>query len=103
MNPTTFGKIMGFANLVLALVFMGWPAGVLANHVNWWTGKTEPKGRLEQVNEEIAGPARSRDATLARWHSLYGTLDRAERQRQPRAAWYTEQLTLMRKGQWNNQ
>jgi hypothetical protein len=101
---TTFGKVLVFANLVLALVFTGWAVGVVANHVDWVTppGKSDRKGRLETLNEEIAKLARSRDATLARWRGLHTTLDRAEKQRKPRADWYEEQRVLMRTGQRGN-
>jgi hypothetical protein len=102
---TKLGKFLVFANLVLALCFLGLGIGVTTNRVDWpGTMKSGPAGEIKagiaQKDEEIKKLQTAASQALGRWAPLLPELVSLEKEQPMRQAWYKDQLSILQTGKF---
>jgi len=102
-SKTKLGKILVFANLVLALCFLGIGIGVTTNRVDWpGTMKTGPAGEIKagiaQKSEEITKLQQAASQALGRWVPTLPELLKLEKDQPQKEKWYRDQLSILQTG-----
>jgi hypothetical protein len=102
MNMTKTGKILTYANLILALVFLSWAIALYANAVPWNTPPAgdgaRVQGQVDQLKEKIAAANRARDAANYRWADATAEQQALEKQRPQLQALYANRIKAARRG-----
>jgi hypothetical protein len=100
---TKLGKILLFANLVLALFFLSLGIGVSTNRVDWpGTMKTGPasevKAGIEFKKQEIDRLQKAASQALGRWSAAMPDLVKVEQEKPAKQKWYDDQLSILQTG-----
>ncbi len=100
---TKLGKYLVFANLVLAVCFLGLGIGVTTNRFDWpGTMKSGPSGEIKagiaQKSEEITKLQQAASQALGRWTPALPELVNLEKEQPDRQKWYKDQLSILRTG-----
>jgi len=100
---TLLGKILVFANLVLALFFLALGIGIATNRIDWpGTMKTGPaaevKAGIAGKQEEIKTYQQAASQALGRYALAMPELLKAEKERPERQQWYADQLIILQTG-----
>jgi hypothetical protein len=100
---TLLGKILVFANLVLALFFLALGIGIVTNRVDWpGTMKTGPasemKAGIALKSEEIKNWQQNASLALGRYALATPELLKAEKERPEKQQWYADQLSILQTG-----
>ena len=100
---TLLGKILVFANLVLALFFLALGIGLATNRVDWpGTMKTGPaaemKAGIALKSEEIKNWQQAASVALGRYALAMPELLKVEKERPERQQWFADQLGILRTG-----
>ncbi len=100
---TKLGKFLLFANLVLALFFLGLGIGVSTNRVDWpGTMKTGPasevKAGIEFKKQEIDRLQKAASQALGRWAVAMPDLLKVEQEKPAKQKWYDDQISILQTG-----
>jgi hypothetical protein len=99
---TKTGKILTYANLVLALVFASWAIGLYANAVPWKTptsdGGVPVQGLIEQLKDQITSATAARTAADNRWADATNDVKALEKQRPQFQTLYANRMKAARRG-----
>ncbi|HEV2947186.1 MAG TPA: hypothetical protein VGX70_07405 [Gemmataceae bacterium] len=100
---TLLGKILVFANLVLALFFLALGIGIITNRVDWpGTMKSGPasevKAGIALKSEEIKNWQQNASLALGRYALAMPELLKAEKERPEKQQWYADQLSILQTG-----
>ena len=103
---TAFAKMLVFMQFIFGVVFATWVIMLFALRIDWAPGKTlagepipERQGRIKELATQIEEQVEYRNVAEARWVSARAALDTATKNREDYQAYYSDQLSLVKKGE----